>query len=242
MKIESLTGYRSGTTTFTSKMPELLVFPLTKQTLDDKKVKNKLLTICTNMDRECFEGEEGKMGATLFMKESLYDSSLGHLLFLLVEGNKLLCSALMAYSSQITFRWTPPALRKQGYATMMLKEIEALWACTEARPLWVSSYDYMEKSNTKAGWVKFPFPNEDGTQDWYPPQYLERYSIHWHRIQETQKTRSLTWKETFFNSIATKAEQEAFGSDFIKLLALGMCGKEMKTIQDLYERVKKLKF
>jgi len=224
-------------------MPQLLQFPLTKTTLDNKQARNKAETLLQNMDRDCFNGEDGHYDCSLVMRQGANDNTTGHCLYLLVEGNTLLSSALITNGSQVTFRWTPPSQRKKGYAQQILLHLEVLWEkCCASRPLWVSSYPYMEKSNAKAGWVKFPHPNRDGTQDWTPPQLLDRYTRQWHRMEEGRKQGLEGFSAQVQKGLYTKEELEQFSVDYIKLVTMNLVYNDLNDLDSLCKRIKKLKF
>lgn len=220
-------------------MSQFFAIPFSPSFLKEKKAINKLESIVCAMDKECNQGEEGHCYATNCLRSGKKDHTLG-ILFLLVEGNQLLSSAFLKDASQVTYRWTPPSQRKKGYGVQILKLIEEVWAVTETRPLWVCSWPYMAKLNERAEWVKFPFPNEfDESQDWFPPQYLDRYTSHWERQQAFRKKNPLA-DTNKHHTLYGKKESEGFMKDYFALII--KANKDFPMVGDMMGRVKKLKW
>jgi len=134
---------------------------------------------------------ESKMGGVLYQFAKLqkeaakvneeFKYSEGY--YVLTDGQDMLCAALYCRQAIIA-RWTPPKQRNRGYATELLRRIGEFWA-TESTlvPVWVTSYEYMDRSNARAGWVKdevvnnvsASHPDEAATYDHYPAALAARY-------------------------------------------------------------------
>jgi hypothetical protein len=156
---------------------DLIALTLNSANLYDKKVSKLISYIIKQMSDEENGGEPQKileMCQTL-NKEGVKAFGDGAILYLLVEKNQVLSTALASAYSQISFRWTPPKHRKKGYATKILQMIGDKWRITKIAPLWVCSYPRMENINKNAGWVNDGITNRDDTQDWFPDWCADRY-------------------------------------------------------------------
>jgi hypothetical protein len=133
---------------------------------------------------------ESKMGGVLYQFAKLQkeaakvneDFKYAEGYYILTDGHDMLCAALYCRQAIIA-RWTPPKQRNRGYATELLRRIGEFWA-TESTlvPVWVTSYEYMDGSNARAGWVKDEVVNtvpagsdEEMTYDHYPAALAARY-------------------------------------------------------------------
>jgi hypothetical protein len=133
---------------------------------------------------------ESKMNGVLYRFQKLHkDAAKRHDAFkyaegyyVLTDGQDMLCAALYCKQTIIA-RWTPPKQRNRGYATELLRLIGEFWA-TESTlvPVWVTSYEYMDCINARAGWVKDDAVNtvpegsdEEVTYDHYPAALAARY-------------------------------------------------------------------
>lgn len=103
-----------------------------------------------------------------------YPNSCG--LFFLLKENKVLSTAMLEGSCKINFLWTPPKLRKMGYATHLLKAIALSWKKdTSVAPIWICADANAIKVCKKAGWVCEGTINADGCQDYSPKECFDRY-------------------------------------------------------------------
>lgn len=141
-------------------------------------------------------------------KDTKYVNKTGF--FLLHDDKELYCASAMDYSTLVT-RWVPPKHRRKGYATLMLKAVEAAFRQYTTLPIWVISYERMATINTRAGWVKNPDINTDRRtgeldltkpeqHDWFPewnkdayyaarnqtPEWKARWWAEWKHFLETQ--------------------------------------------------------
>lgn len=133
---------------------------------------------------------ESKMGGVLYRFEKLHkDAAKVNDIFkyaegyyILTDGQDMLCAALYCRQAIIA-RWTPPKQRNRGYATELLRRVGEFWATQSSLvPVWVTSYEYMDRSNARAGWVKDDVVNavpegsdEAVTYDHYPAALAARY-------------------------------------------------------------------
>jgi len=133
---------------------------------------------------------ESKMGGVLYrfakiQKEAAKvhdDFKYAEGYYVLTDGQDMLCAALYCKQAIIA-RWTPPKQRNRGYATELLRRIGEFWATESSLvPVWVTSYEYMDRSNARAGWVKDEVVNsvpegsdEAVTYDHYPAALAARY-------------------------------------------------------------------
>lgn len=196
--------------------------PFSRETFASKKVLNIIEQIASGMTKECGEATAPQRIIDLARANNqngytLLGKTCG--LFLLVEGRKILCSAMLCSATQISFRWTPPKHRRKGYASEILRRIGDLWKTLPNTPIWVASNNYLWKGNAKAGWVSQNLPNKDNTQDWYPPWAVERYkkiSDYYYqqritfnqKMADSQEDKKWEYDDEFITGIADRASME----------------------------------
>lgn len=156
---------------------------------------------------------ESKMGGVLYKWEKLHkeaskvDDTFKYAegYYILTDGQDMLCAAL--YCRQVIIaRWTPPKQRNRGYATELLRRIGEFWATESSLvPVWVTSYEYMDRINARAGWVKDEVVNDvpEGSDEadnynHYPAALAARY-------------------KAAISPLSTMIE-EAVGTDFIRVI------------------------
>lgn len=160
-------------------MPDLSWVFFTGDLFGDSKALALTRYVLTKMKEECQDGDAGLNA--LFLAQTGRQTGNDHLggcmiLFFLHEGKQVLSTAFVAWCNQVTYRWTPPKHRGKGYATEILRRIQALYAKCPETLLFVASNPITFNSNRRAGWL----PSEgrvnlDGSQDWFPPEKKALY-------------------------------------------------------------------
>jgi hypothetical protein len=164
-------------------MPELSWTFLSGDLFRDKKADALVRYVLTKMKDECKDGTAGLNAYSLCKEMSTQNKALGEsmIVFFLHEGSQVLSTAFVAWCNQVTYRWTPVKHRGKGYATEILRRIQALYATCPETLLFVASNPVTFNSNKRAGWVPSEGRvNPDGSQDWYPP---EKKALYERRLQ-----------------------------------------------------------
>lgn len=159
-------------------MPELSWTFLSGDLFRDKKADSLVRYVLTKMKDECQDGVAGLQAYTLCKEMSTSNKALGEcmIVFFLHEGTQVLSTALVTWCNQVTYRWTPVKQRGKGYATEILRRIQALYAQSPETLLFVASNPVTFNSNKRAGWIPSEGRvNPDGSQDWFPPEKKHLY-------------------------------------------------------------------
>ena len=159
-------------------MPELSWTLLSGDLFRDKKADALVRYVFKKMNDECKDGGSGLNSYDFAKEHSTINKAYGQsmIVFFLHEGTQVLSTAFVAWCNQVTYRWTPPKHRGKGYATEILRRIQALYATCPETLLFVASLPLTFNSNKRAGWLPSDGRmNPDGTQDWVPPEKMALY-------------------------------------------------------------------
>ena len=101
-------------------------------------------------------------------------------IYCLYDDDKLVCAGIIEHV-QIKRVITLPLFRNQGHAKRLLTEFASqmyrcgLFAYTPADP-------FIQPALDRMGWIRNAGRNEDGTQDYVPPDHVERYKDYYVNI------------------------------------------------------------
>lgn len=161
-------------------MSDLFYIPFSAIAFKHEPTYRLLDGIVRHMAEECGGSSQGAYGIFLTSQRTASEGkdvfARSNGMYLLVEGNQVLTSAMLCSATQVSFIYTPPKHRRKGYSAELLRRVADGWMKhTTTLPLWICADTDVYGVPQKAGWVCDGTKNTDGTMDFYHPLIADRY-------------------------------------------------------------------